>query len=99
MMVTLDLFELKDICMQMAELGAAANEKKRSPISDEIKKREAYRWLKSLGYEPSLLDKMDNNGLIHKKRKGTSKNSPLMYSKFEIQSAINALRMNDFINK
>ena len=98
-MVTLDLFELKDICMQMAELGAAANEKKRSPISDEIKRREAHRWLKSLGYEPSLLGKMESNGLVHKKRKGASKNSPVMYSKFEIQSAINALRMSEFINK
>ena len=99
MMVTLDLFELKDICMQMAELGAAANEKKRSPISDEIKRREAHRWLKSLGYEHGLLDKMESNGLVHKKRKGASKNSPVMYSKFEIQSAINALRMSEFINK
>ena len=99
MMVTLDLFELKDICMQMAELGAAAKKKKRSPISDEIKRREAHRWLKSLGYEPGLLDKMESNGLVHKKRKGASKNSPVMYSKFEIQSAINALRMSEFINK
>jgi hypothetical protein len=99
MTVILELFEFKNICMSMAELGAAASEKKRSPVSDEIKQREAYRWIKALGYEPSLLDKLEEEGLIHKKRKGTSKNSPLIYSKFEIQSAISALRMSKYVNK
>lgn len=99
MTVTFELFELKNICMKMAELGAAANEKKRSPVSDKIKQREAYRWLKTLGYEPSLLDKLEKEGLVHKKRKGASKNSPIMYSKFEIQSAINALKISKYVNK
>ena len=43
MEVRLELFEFKNICMDMAELGAAASEKKRSPVSDEIKQREADR--------------------------------------------------------
>ena len=45
--------------MDMAELGAAASEKKRSPVSDEIKQREAFRWLKTLGYEPNFLEKLE----------------------------------------
>lgn len=85
--------------MEMAELGAAASEKKRSPVSDEIKQREAFRWLKTLGYEPGLLEKLEKEGLIHKTRKGASKNSPVIYSKFEIQSAINALKMSKYVNK
>ncbi len=52
----------------MAELGAAASEKKRSPVSDEIKQREAFRWLKTLGYEPNFLEKLEKEGLVHKKR-------------------------------
>ncbi len=97
--ITLELFELKNICMDMAELGAAACERKRSPALDEIKQREAFRWLKSLGYEPKLLSELEQAGLIHKKRKGTAINSPLIYSKFELQAALNTLRMGQYVNK
>lgn len=99
MTITLDLYELKSICMDMAELGAAANEKRRSPLSDEIKQREAFRWLKSLGHEPAMLERMERDGLVHRRRKGTSRNSPIMYSRLEIQSALNAMKMNGYINK
>jgi len=99
MKIILDLFELKNICMEMAELGAAASEKKRAPVSDEISQREVYRWIKTMGYDPSFLDKLEELGLIHKYRKGTTKKSPIMYSKFEIQTVINSHRMGSYINK
>ena len=51
----------------MAELGAAASEKKRSPVSDEIKQREAFRWLKTVGYEPNFLDELEKEGLLIQK--------------------------------
>ena len=70
-----------------------------SPVSDEIKQREAFRWLKTLGYEPNFLEKLEKEGLVHKKRKGSSRNSPIIYSKFEIQSAINAFKMSKYLNK
>ena len=85
--------------MDMAELGAAASEKKRSPVSDEIKQREAFRWLKTLGYEPNFLVKLEIEGLVHKNRKGSSSYSPFIYSKFEIQSAINAFKMSKYLYK
>lgn len=97
--ITLELFELKNICMDMAELGAAACERKRSPALDEIKQREAFRWLKSLGHEPKLLSELEQAGLVHKRRKGTAVNSPFIYSKFELQAALNSLRMGRYVNK
>ena len=99
MKIMIELFELKNICMEMAELGAAACERRRSPVSDEIKQREAYRWLKTMGHEPSFLHELEDKGLIHKTRKGKAKNSPLIYSKFEIQAAINSIRMDGYVNK
>ena len=80
--------------MEMAELGAAANEKRHFPVSDQIKQREARRWLKSLGYKPSLLDRFEEKGLIGKERIGTGS-----YSHLEIQSALNALKMDGYVNK
>jgi Uncharacterized protein conserved in bacteria len=84
--------------MEMAELGAAANEKRHFPVSDQIKQREARRWLKSLGYKPSLLDRFEEKGLVGKERIGTGRNSPLYYSRLEIQSALNALKMDGYVN-
>lgn len=85
--------------MDMAEPGAAASEKKRSPVSDEIRQREAFRRLKTLGYEPDFLEKSEKEGLVHKKRKGSSRNSPVIYSGFGIQSAVNAFKMSKYLNK
>lgn len=99
MEIKLELFELKNICMDMAELGAAASEKKRSPASDKITQREARKWIKNMGYAPGFLDSLEDAGLVKKNRNGPAKNSPWMYSKFEIQSAINSIKMNGYINK
>ena len=43
MEIRLDLFELKNICMSMAQLGALEAIKAHSPQRDEIKRREAQR--------------------------------------------------------
>ena len=43
MSITLELYELKNICMQMAELGAANYVKRTKPGEDLISQREAYR--------------------------------------------------------
>lgn len=53
MEIRLDLFELKNICMDMAQLGALEAIKAHSPQRDEIKRREAQRWLTLLGHEAS----------------------------------------------
>lgn len=42
MAITLELYELKNICKDMAELGAANFYKKMAPGKDLISQREAY---------------------------------------------------------
>jgi len=99
MKINIELYELKNICMQMAELGAAANERAHIPLSDKIKQRQVYEWFKAIGERPSLLNKMEESGLVKGKRKGAGKNSPIYYSRLEIQSALNAIKMDKYINK
>ena len=77
MEILLDLFELKNICMDMAQLGALEAIKAHSPQRDEIKRREAQRWLTLMGYEAVLLDQLEEEGLIAKpKRKGNRPHLP-----------------------
>lgn len=84
----------------MAQLGALEAMKVHQPLQDQIKRREAKRWLTIMGYEAVLLDQLEESGLISRPtRKGKASNSPLYYSKFEIQSALNGLKMNKYINK
>ena len=41
--ITLELFELKTLCMDMAELGVANYIRTQAPAKDLISQREAYR--------------------------------------------------------
>ena len=42
MAVILELYELKNLCMEMSELGAAQYQKRTAPARDELTQREAY---------------------------------------------------------
>ncbi|MDR1198646.1 MAG: hypothetical protein LBK94_06495, partial [Prevotellaceae bacterium] len=42
-MYTLDLYQIKNICRDMAELGAASYAKQTEPEKDTLSQREAYR--------------------------------------------------------
>lgn len=77
--------------MSMAQLGVAAYIKATTPALDRIKRREVYRWFKSIGQKPALLDKMENDNMLKGARYGSAKNSPIYYSKLEIQAALNAI--------
>lgn len=93
MKIKIELFELKNLLIEAATLGAEAAEKRRSPTSDRMKQREVHRWLKTLGHKPAILDKM-----VKPLRNGESKNSPLVYSRMEIEAALAAYKSFDSVN-
>ena len=47
MAITLELYELKNLCMEMASLGAANYVKQTTPAKDLVSQREAYRLFKN----------------------------------------------------
>lgn len=99
MEIKLDLHELKNICHDMAELGMANAIKLYHPNADKIKRREAQEWLVIMGYDMVTLDKLEEYGLIKKPtRTGKAKNSPLWYSKTDILSGLNSLKLHKYIN-
>lgn len=94
----IDSFTLTQIVQQAAEAGVANYMKLVLPTSDALKKREAYRWFKSMGLRQSLLDELIESGKITQTRRGTGKNSPLMVSRSEIINALTAIKIGKFLN-
>ena len=94
MAVTLDLFELKNLCMDMAELGVSNYIKQQEPAQDLLSQREAYRL-----FQESRVKEWRSRGLIKPIRMGTSERSKLQYSRAELMAIDKSERLNLYINK
>lgn len=93
-MVTLELFELKNLCKEMAKLGAAEYAATQAPAQDLIKQRAAYR-----EFGEARVKSWVHRKLVTATRVGDAKNSPLKYSRAELIAISNAERLNCIINK
>ena len=94
MEVTLDLFELKNLCMDMAELGVSNYIKQQEPAKDLLSQREAYRL-----FNESRVKEWKSKGLIKPVRMGSASRSKLQYSRAELVALDKSERLNLFINK
>lgn len=94
MTITLELFELKNLCMEMAELGAAKYAATQAPAGDLIKQRAAYR-----EFGEARVKSWVNRNLVSPVRVGCAKNSPLKYSRADLIACSNADKLNCIINK
>lgn len=92
-MITLELYELKNLCKDMAELGAANYAKMLSPAKDIISQREAYK----LFGEARVKDWV-RRGLVNKVRNGETKNSKVLYSRAEILAVEKSEKLNFYLN-
>ena len=93
-MITLELYELKNICKDMAELGAANYAKMLFPAKDLISQREAYRSFGEARVKRWLTQK-----LIHKVRSGTTERSKVLYSRAELLTVDKSEKIDIYINK
>ena len=93
-MITLELYELKNLCMEMAELGAAQYVKQTKPGEDLVSQREAYRL-----FQETRVRRWVNNGVVTGTRAGNSCNSKVLYSRAELLAADKSERINSLINK
>lgn len=65
----LDLYQLKNIMADMVQVGYMKAIKVYEPTKDNISTRELVRWFKTLGVDPSYINKMESEGLIKAKEK------------------------------
>lgn len=66
------------------------------PPQDRLRQSEVEKWLKFRHVELKTFQTLVKNGLIHKRRSGSAVNSPLVYSKAEIQRALATMRLDRY---
>ncbi|MGN1211350.1 MAG: hypothetical protein ACI4TM_06665 [Candidatus Cryptobacteroides sp.] len=94
MAVVIELYELKNICKDMAELGVAQYIRATSPAEDFISQREAYRMFGETRVKNWL-----RMGLITAQQNGTGKNSKRLYSKADLMATSKSESFNQIINR
>lgn len=92
-MIVLELYELKNICMEMAALGAANYAKSITPAKDLMSQREAYRV-----FGEARVKRWVHDGLVSGSRMGTTLRSKIQYSRAELMAANTAEKMKPIIN-
>jgi hypothetical protein len=66
------------------------------PPQDRLRQSEVKKWLKFRHVEFKTFQSLVDKGLIHSRRSGVAVNSPLFYSKAEIQKALSIMRINRY---
>lgn len=66
------------------------------PPQDRLRQSEVEKWLKFRHVELKTFQTLVKKGLIQKRRSGSAVNSPLIYSKAEIQRALATMRLDRY---
>lgn len=90
----IELWELKTICMEMAELGVANYIKRIEPANDLISQREAYRL-----HGEARVKRWVKMGLLSTERSGSTIRSKILYSRAELMSIETSNKLKNIINR
>ena len=93
-MITLEFYELKNLCMEMAELGAANYAKLMAPAKDLISQRNAYR-----DYGEARVKRWVHQEMVNTVRSGNASRSKVLYSRAELMALDKSEKLNSIINK
>lgn len=94
MTITMELHELKNLCMDMAALGVAQHDKMVAPAKDMVSQREAYRLFQEVRVKRWMAQ-----GLISPDRNGASANAKKYFSRAELMALNNAEKLNSIVNR
>lgn len=92
----LDIVEIGSIISDFVRVGYNAAVKDYDPPQDRLRQSDVKKWLKFRRVDFKTFQDLEKKGLIHA-RKGAAANSPLYYSKVEIQKAFATMRLNQLM--
>lgn len=95
--MNLTMEELGGIIADFVQIGYNKAVKDYDPPQDRLRLSEVKKWLKFRRIEFKTFQSLVDKGLIHSRRSGSAANSPLYYSKTEIQKALATMRLNRLI--
>lgn len=89
----MDIIDIGSIISDFVRVGYNAAVKDYDPPQDNLRQSEVKKWLKFRNIDFKTFKELEEKGLIHA-CKGGAANSPLYYSKVEIQKAFATMRLN-----
>ena len=92
----MDIIDIGGIVADFMHVGYNAAVKDYDPPQDKLRQSEVKKWPKFRKIDFKTFQELEKQGLIHA-RKGGAVNSPLYYSKAEIQGAFATMRLNRLI--
>lgn len=90
----MELYEIKNMIMEMSEVGAASYAKLVTPEKDVLSQREAYR-----SYGEARVKRWVRQRLAHTTRSGSTVKSKIHYSRAELISIEKAEKLNNLKNR
>ena len=88
--------ELGGIIADFVRVGYNSAVADYDPPQDRLRLSEVKKWLKFRRVEFKTFQTLVDKGLIHARHSGSAVNSPLVYSKAEIQKAFATMRINRY---
>lgn len=94
MFITFDLYELKQMFEDVANIAVAAYQREMCPADDLICQREAFRQ-----FQEVRVRRWRNEGLIMARRSGPARNSKIQYSRTELLQVDAAEKARPIFNR
>nr|DAZ47639.1 MAG TPA: chaperone-modulator protein [Caudoviricetes sp.] len=97
-MINVSLYDLLSLVSSAVSAGVQDYIKGTNPDQDRVKQADAKRFLKSRGFQPVMLRKWCDAGLLHPKKNGETQNCATIYSLAEIKKVISAIELKRICN-
>lgn len=98
MNINISFSEIGSLVADFTRVGYNAAVADYDPPQDKLKKSEVKKWLKFRHIEYKTFTLLEKYGYIHARHTSAAINSPMVYSKTEIQKALATYRLNRMIN-
>lgn len=99
MNVIMTFEELAGLLADYTQIGFMEAVRAYEPARDNLRMAELKSWLKFMHVDNRKFKALVANGSIKAKRKGTSKNSPIYFSKKEIIEKVKATKVSSVVTK
>ena len=93
----MDLVQIMDIIKSAVDAGIQEYKRSVEPDVDYVTQSEAQRYIRRMGYRPSIIFKWKSENLLTPVKTGDSKNSSVLYSMAEIKKLVCSIQIKNLL--